>query len=98
VSCLALRRDDLLMLCSNRLSSRFDDAELRRILTSTGPLDEACAALGGSRGTRPGDGYGAALLAFVQGDDFPRCSRGESVMHTFMPAASPNPFDGSVNR
>jgi len=81
---MALRRDDLLLLCSDGLSGQVEDEEIREILLSTTPLDAACARLVAAANERGGRDNITAVLASIGGDGLRERADGETVDSGFV--------------
>jgi serine/threonine protein phosphatase PrpC len=85
---LALRRDDVLVLCSDGLTGEVDDEEIRRILTTTAPLDEACRHLIAAANAHGGRDNVTVVLATVHGDGLPAAAEGVApTLRTVAPPA-----------
>jgi serine/threonine protein phosphatase PrpC len=78
---LDLRQRDCLVVCSDGLSNKFDDEELREIILSSPSLDAACTRLVDEAKRRGGDDNITAIVAGVDGD-LPRVVSGESIAET----------------
>ncbi|HEX8747441.1 MAG TPA: PP2C family serine/threonine-protein phosphatase [Pyrinomonadaceae bacterium] len=67
---LRLRRDDILLLCSDGLSGKLRADDIRRIIKeSNGNLEAACAALVDEANNRGGEDNITVVLARVTGDE-----------------------------
>lgn len=80
---LTLRRDDQLLLCSDGLSNKVQDSEMRDVLDSSATLEEACGKLIAMANERGGEDNVTVLLARVSGDDLVKFKGDESVTQTF---------------
>jgi serine/threonine protein phosphatase PrpC len=68
---LTLRRGDRILLCSDGLTGKIGDDELRRMLLSGGPLDATVLSLVELANARGGEDNITALLAELSGDGLP---------------------------
>jgi serine/threonine protein phosphatase PrpC len=66
-----LRRKDRILLCSDGLSGKVDDAEIREIIAGATALETACAALVEAANSRGGDDNITVVLAEVDGEGLP---------------------------
>jgi protein phosphatase len=67
---LRLRRDDILLLCSDGLSGKLRADDIRRIIKeSNGNLEAACSALVDEANNRGGEDNITVVLARVTGDE-----------------------------
>jgi serine/threonine protein phosphatase PrpC len=78
VSVLDLRSRDCLVLCSDGLTSKLTDDEIRDVVVGASSLGEACAALVDRANARGGEDNITAVLAGINGE---------------MPLAEPSSFD-----
>lgn len=78
---LALRRGDCLILCSDGLSGKVGDAELRAAVQWSREPDRACEAMIDLALERGGDDNITAIVASVEGD-LPPAIAGESISDT----------------
>jgi protein phosphatase len=88
VASMDLRRDDVLLLCSDGLTGELRDEQIRDILLSTAPLDTACARLITSANERGGRDNITVVLAAVHGAGLRERKAAETVAPMFvsMPA------------
>lgn len=82
VSRLALRRHDRLLLCSDGLSNELNDAEIRFLLATDLPLEQACGNLIGAANDRGGHDNVTVALVCAEGAHLPEASPGEPVAAT----------------
>lgn len=80
---LALRQDDCLVLCSDGLSGKVGDAELRAAVQWSRDPDRACDAMIDMALERGGDDNITAIVAGVSGD-LPPSTAGESISDTLL--------------
>jgi PPM family protein phosphatase len=79
---LALRQRDLLILCSDGLTSHVSDLELRNVVLSAASLDVACDRLVALANERGGTDNITVLVAGVRGD-LPAWQAGERISDTY---------------
>jgi serine/threonine protein phosphatase PrpC len=80
---LDLRHLDCLILCSDGLSNKVTDSEIRGVLLTSSRLDEACNRLVQVAKKRGGEDNITAIVAGVRGD-LPSPAPGESIAETFL--------------
>lgn len=68
---VALRRDDILLLCSDGLSGKLEDAEMLGAVRTTHSFEEACARMIDLAKERGGEDNITVALAQVFGEDLP---------------------------
>ena len=68
LGCIALREKDCFLLCSDGLSNKVEDAELRDIVLAAPRLDMACERLLATANARGGEDNITAIVAGVSGD------------------------------
>jgi len=85
----ALRRGDRILLCSDGLSGKIRDDEMKSIASSISTLDAACAELIDLANTRGGEDNITVVLADVEGEGVPALAEQEKVsletVRTFTP-------------
>jgi serine/threonine protein phosphatase PrpC len=74
---VGLRRGDKLMLCSDGLSTKLSDDEIRRTLAANTDLSAACRHLVGTANHRGGEDNVTVILAEVEGEGLPLSSGDE---------------------
>lgn len=74
-----LRRGDRLLLCSDGLSGKVTDEEMRAAIAAPSPLDAACAQLIDLANHRGGEDNVTVVLAEMQGEGLPAFSGEERV-------------------
>jgi serine/threonine protein phosphatase PrpC len=74
-----LRRDDRILLCSDGLTGKVTDDEIRDIVGSGSTLDAACAALIALANERGGEDNTTVILAETRGEGLPAFSGEERV-------------------
>lgn len=84
---LALRQRDCLLLCSDGLTSKLSDDDLRDVILSAPTLDGACDRLVAMANARGGEDNITAVLAGVSGD-LPAATRDERISDTYHVLAS----------
>jgi hypothetical protein len=89
---LELRRGDRLLLCSDGVSNQITDAELRDILTKSGPR-ESCETMIALANERGGEDNETVIVADVIGEDLAEVDEYETVTSTFevLQAFDPKP-------
>ncbi len=80
---LALRRFDRLLLCSDGLSNKVQDSEMREIVDAASVLDDACKKLIELANERGGEDNITLILAEVSGEGLQPNKDSESVTQTF---------------
>ncbi len=80
---LALRRFDKLLLCSDGLSNKVQDTEMREIVEATSSLDDACKKLITLANERGGEDNVTIIIAELSGDDLPPHKGDETVTQTY---------------
>jgi PPM family protein phosphatase len=80
---LALRRFDKLLLCSDGLSNKVKDTEMREIVETSPSLEEACKKLIALANERGGEDNITVVLAELSGDGLQPHKGGESVTQTY---------------
>lgn len=80
---LALRRGDILLLCSDGLSSKVQADEMRDIVQSASDIKEACKKLTDLANERGGEDNITVVIAVASGDGLPTPMRAETVTQTF---------------
>ena len=99
VSVLALRQKDCLVLCSDGLTSKVGDSEIRDAVVGASSLDLACKNLVDLANARGGEDNITVVLAGVNGD-MPAATAGEafsstySVLRPFEPRGIPRSVRG----
>lgn len=93
IGALALRQRDCLLLCSDGLTSKLTDDDVREVILAASTLDAACAALVAMANARGGEDNITAVLAGVNGD-LPAATRDESISETYRVLCS---FDQPVD-
>jgi serine/threonine protein phosphatase PrpC len=90
-----LRRGDRLLLCSDGLTTKVQDEELRRVLLSTPGLDTACKTLVELANARGGEDNITVVVAQMAGEGLPELSGEERVsLETVQAFTAPLPrFD-----
>ena len=92
VGALDLRQRDCLLLCSDGLTSKLTDEEIRTAILGAPGLDAACSALVAMATERGGEDNITAVLVGVSGE-LPAASRDERISDTYRELTS---FDQSV--
>jgi serine/threonine protein phosphatase PrpC len=82
-----LRRGDVLVLCSDGLSSKLSAEEMRDCILSTGTLAEACRRMVELANYRGGEDNITVLLGELDGDNLPATPLGERLTRTLKPIA-----------
>lgn len=80
---LALRRFDRLLLCSDGLSNKVQDTEMREIIDATSVLDDACKRLIALANERGGEDNVTVVIAELTGEGLQPNKDSESVTQTF---------------
>jgi serine/threonine protein phosphatase PrpC len=80
---LALRRFDKLLLCSDGLSNKVQDTEMREIVEATSSLDAACKKLIELANERGGEDNVTVVIAELSGEGLAPNKDSESVTQTF---------------
>ncbi|HEX6272648.1 MAG TPA: PP2C family serine/threonine-protein phosphatase [Polyangiaceae bacterium] len=87
-----LRRGDRLLLCSDGLTTKVQDEELRRVLLSTPNLDTACKMLVELANERGGEDNITVVIAQMTGEDLPALTGEERVsLETIQAFTAPLP-------
>lgn len=89
---LALRRGDRLLLCSDGLSNKLNEDEMREILRGTPDLDAACARLIDAANEHGGDDNITVILSAFDGPDWPEAAADEIVADTIVTLSSFEPL------
>jgi PPM family protein phosphatase len=74
-----LRRSDRLLLCSDGLTGKVEDEEIRGVLLSTPGLDAACTKLVDLANARGGEDNITVVVAEMSGEGLPELSGEERV-------------------
>jgi PPM family protein phosphatase len=80
---LALRRFDRLLLCSDGLSNKVQDTEMREIVEAQSSMDEACKKLIELANERGGDDNVTVVIAELSGEGLEPYKGNETVTQTF---------------
>jgi PPM family protein phosphatase len=92
-----LRRKDILLLCSDGLSNKLTQDEMRDVLLSSERIDQPCQTLVDLANERGGEDNITAIVACVDGD-LPNPARGESVSDTFFVLQDFEPMQTNLSR
>ena len=75
----SLRRGDRILLCSDGLTGKLKDDEIRNLLSGVTSLSAACTQLIDLANARGGEDNVTVVLAVVDGDDLPAHSGDERI-------------------
>lgn len=89
---LALRRRDLLILCSDGLTAHLSDSDIREVILASSALEIACQRLVGLANDRGGSDNITVVLAGFSGD-LPAPPPGERITDTYEVVSSFDPMD-----